>query len=179
MLGDVHLEHQGLRGQLPPSGGSPASVLDGLLTLTRPRPHLFTSKGSPHPDCCRRREHHRRAPKKRRMPPRHPGRPISSMHRSSDQSRSFVLAPLRALHLDHPLRAGARHDQGLDTRTPHKKRRGRRRGAYGTHRPHRATPRRRIVIMSVVETVWSALAPIAHENDRAGADRWTGSRAVA
>lgn len=67
---DRPTRHQGLRGQLPPAGGTPAFVLDGLLTLTRPRPHRH-QQGSPHPDCCRRREHLRRAAKKRRMPPRH------------------------------------------------------------------------------------------------------------
>ena len=48
VVGHVHPEHQGLRGQLLPPGRPPASVLDGLITLTRPRPHPY-QQGSPHP----------------------------------------------------------------------------------------------------------------------------------
>jgi hypothetical protein len=44
-------------------------------------------------------------------------RPIPSLHRPSGWSRSsFVLASLRALHLDQHLRSGARHQEGLDRR---------------------------------------------------------------
>ena len=42
-------------------------------------------------------------------------RPISSLHRSSGWSRSFVFASLRALHLDHRLRSGAFRKEGLDS----------------------------------------------------------------
>ena len=43
-------------------------------------------------------------------------RPIPSLHRPSGWSRSFVLASLRALHLDQRLPAGARGQEGLDGR---------------------------------------------------------------
>jgi hypothetical protein len=46
-------------------------------------------------------------------------RPIPSLHRPSGWSRSFVLASLRALHLDQRLRAGGvRADRAL-TGAPH------------------------------------------------------------
>jgi hypothetical protein len=45
-------------------------------------------------------------------------RPITSVHRPSGWSRSFVLASLRALHLDQHLQAGAPCKEGLDKR-PH------------------------------------------------------------
>lgn len=35
--GPARLQHQGLRGQLPPDACTPATVLDGLITPTRPR----------------------------------------------------------------------------------------------------------------------------------------------
>jgi hypothetical protein len=41
-------------------------------------------------------------------------RPIPSLHRPSGWSRSFVLASLRALHLDQRLRPGAQRQEGLD-----------------------------------------------------------------
>jgi hypothetical protein len=47
-------------------------------------------------------------------------RPITSLHRPSDRSRSFVLASLRALHLDRHQRPGTIHTQGLDRTTPHR-----------------------------------------------------------
>src|SRR5215831_12870034 len=43
-------------------------------------------------------------------------RPTTSVHRPSGWSRSFVLAPLRALHLDQHLRPGAPCKEGLDRR---------------------------------------------------------------
>ena len=43
-------------------------------------------------------------------------RPIASLHRPSGWSRSYVLASLRALHLDQRLRPGAPRQEGLDNR---------------------------------------------------------------
>ena len=45
--------------------------------------------------------------------------PIASLHRPSGWSRSFVLAPLRALHLDQRLRPGARRTKRALTPGPH------------------------------------------------------------
>jgi hypothetical protein len=44
---------------------------------------------------------------------------IASLHRPSGWSRSFVLASLRALHLDKRLRPGARHTKRALTPGPH------------------------------------------------------------
>ena len=46
-------------------------------------------------------------------------RPITSLHRPSGSSRSFVLASLRALHLDQHLRSGAVRAQRALTGAPH------------------------------------------------------------
>ena len=114
-LGTPTINITGLyRGQLPQPACPPASVLDGLRTLTRPRSH---HGGHPITDCCRRRhtfvEHLGNAGR----PHAAVNRPIASMHRPSGRSRSFVLASLRALHLDQRLRPGAlRTKRALTTR---------------------------------------------------------------
>ena len=46
-------------------------------------------------------------------------RPIASLHRPSGWSRSFVLATLRALHLDQHLRPGALRAKRALTPGPH------------------------------------------------------------
>ena len=46
-------------------------------------------------------------------------RPIASLHRPSGWSRSFVLASLRALHLDQRLRPGALRTKRALTTGPH------------------------------------------------------------
>ena len=98
-------EHHGSsRGQLPQPACPPASVLDGLQTLTRPRTH--NRGGHPIRDVVADDEfveHPGNAGRPRTIKPR----PIASMHRPSGWSRSFVLASLRALHLDQHLRPGA------------------------------------------------------------------------
>src|SRR4051812_8426213 len=92
------------RGQLPQPACPPASVLVGLQTLTRPRTH--NRGGHPIRDVVADDEfveHPGNAGRLRTIKPR----PIASMHRPSGWSRSFVLASLRALHLDQHLRPGA------------------------------------------------------------------------
>ena len=88
--------HGSSRGQLPQPACPPASVLDGLGTLTRPRSH--DRGGHPIRDVVADDtfvEHPGNAGRPRTIKPR----PISSMHRPSGWSRSYVLASLRALHL--------------------------------------------------------------------------------
>jgi hypothetical protein len=46
-------------------------------------------------------------------------RPTTSLHRTSGWSRSYVLAPLRALHLDQHLRSGASDAQRALSPRPH------------------------------------------------------------
>jgi hypothetical protein len=46
-------------------------------------------------------------------------RPNTSMHRPSGPSRSYVLASLRALHLDRPVGAGATSTKRALTGAPH------------------------------------------------------------
>jgi Transposase IS116/IS110/IS902 family len=96
--------HQGSRGQLPQPACPPASVLDGLQTLMRPRSH--DRGGHPIRDVVADDafvEHPGNAGRPRTIQPR----PTASMHRPSGWSRSFVIALLRALHLDQRLRPGA------------------------------------------------------------------------
>ena len=96
--------HGSSRGQLPQPACPPASVLDGLRTLTRPRTH--PRGGHPIRDVVADDEfveHPGNAGRPRTIKPR----PIASMHRPSGWSRSYVLASLRALHLDQHLRPGA------------------------------------------------------------------------
>ena len=96
--------HGSSRGQLPQPACPPASVLDGLQTLTRPRTHH--RGGHPIRDVVADDEfveHPGNAGRLRTIKPR----PIASMHRPSGWSRSYVLASLRALHLDQHLRPGA------------------------------------------------------------------------
>ena len=96
--------HGSSRGQLPQPACPPASVLDGLETLTRPRTH--DRGGHPIRDVVADDEfveHPGNAGRPRTIKPR----PIASMHRPSAWSRWFVLASLRALHLDQHPRPGA------------------------------------------------------------------------
>jgi hypothetical protein len=114
MIDAVHSEAEALRDQVTWFGRRQKAC--------RARPHLH-QQGSPHPGCCRRRDQLRRAPKKRRMP-HATASPAHTEHAPVlGPVKVFLLASLRALHLDHPLRSGARRDQGLDAHTPHKKRR--------------------------------------------------------
>jgi hypothetical protein len=79
-------------------------VLDGLETPMRPQFH--DHGGHPIRDVVADDafvEHPGNAERPRTTTPR----PIASMHRLSGWSRSFVLASLRALHLDQRLRPGA------------------------------------------------------------------------
>ncbi len=100
----------GLCGQLLSVACTPAFVLDGLETPTRP--HL-PSGGHPITivvaDDKPFVEHLGNAGR-----PHRPRRPHRSLHQPSGWSRSYVLASLRALHLDQHQRPGAIGNEGLD-----------------------------------------------------------------
>ena len=92
-------------GQLLPMPCPPATTLDGLLTLTRPR--LPANGGHPITivvaDDTMFVEH----PGNAGRPHATANRPTTSLHRPSSWSRTYVLASLRALQLDQHLRPGA------------------------------------------------------------------------
>ena len=86
----------GLCGLLLPVSCTPAFVLDGLETLTRPHlPAGDTQSRLLSPTTTPFVEHLGNAGR-----PHRPRRPITSLHQPSGWSRSYVLASLRALHLD-------------------------------------------------------------------------------
>ena len=88
-------------------------MLDGLQTLTRPRSH---HGGHPIKNVVADDSSFVAHLGNAGRPHAVVNRPISSLHRSSGWSRSFVLASLRALHLDHRLRSGAFRKEGLHSR---------------------------------------------------------------
>jgi hypothetical protein len=105
MVGTAHLH---ITGRLAVSSRNRRARqhpwLDGLGTLTRPRTH--DRGGHPIRDVVaddKFVEHPGNAGHLRTITPR----PNTSMHRPSGWSRSYVLASLRALHLDQHLRPGA------------------------------------------------------------------------
>jgi hypothetical protein len=86
-LGAFCAHHRSSRGQLPQPACPPASVLDGLQTLTRPRSHhrgRYPIRDVVADDAFV--EHPGNAGRPRTIKPR----PIASMHRPSGWSRSLV-----------------------------------------------------------------------------------------
>ena len=84
----------------------PASRAGRPLPHPTPTAPPSSSRGTPDHDCCRRRHHFVEHPGNAGRP--HAAhRPIASLHRPSGRSKLFLLASLRALHLDQHLRPGA------------------------------------------------------------------------
>jgi hypothetical protein len=105
MVGNVHSNIRVTRGLLLKRACPPALVPDGLRTPTRPRSHNPTGDTRSRfvvADGTSFVEHPGNAGR-----PHLASRPIASLLRPSGSSRSYVLASLRALHLDQRLRPGA------------------------------------------------------------------------
>ena len=118
VVGNVHLEHHALHGQLPPSGGSPASRAgrpsntDATAAPSSPAGVTPSRLLSPTRTPSSSTQETQDAPT---PPPAGPYRARTGPRAGQGCSSSLRC---RALHLDRPLRIGARPDQGLDTPHP-------------------------------------------------------------